>query len=222
MEIDDEHLKGSLIEITELCLLNAERLLVDSEKVSEPTKAALIELSLEEIAKGLGLYFLYFKGEVEKQDIKLSEESKQRLNEFLEKNKETINGLKISDMFSMHKEKLKFLGFLIEFLKVLPNIFLNETEFTKLSISQIVGPAFNSENFPDTSEELEKLDKILKMFNSQNISALQEIKENGFYVDIKNNNVIAPAANLYVNEIFFTIAKILIYFLKGIIKSVSS
>ncbi|MDG6934945.1 MAG: hypothetical protein JRN68_09650 [Nitrososphaerota archaeon] len=48
---DDEIASHCTYEAFELCLLNAERLLDDSESASRPTKAALMELALEECGK---------------------------------------------------------------------------------------------------------------------------------------------------------------------------
>ena len=49
------------LESIEICLLNSQRLASDAEKVSLPTRAALLELSLEEITKGWMLYFTFLK-----------------------------------------------------------------------------------------------------------------------------------------------------------------
>ena len=49
------------MEVIELCRLNAQRLLEDSKRTSEPTRSALLELSLEECGKGIVVFFHLFK-----------------------------------------------------------------------------------------------------------------------------------------------------------------
>ncbi|MGC8651525.1 MAG: hypothetical protein ACP5RX_02855, partial [Minisyncoccia bacterium] len=60
MEKKSKEIKPT-IEGIQLCVMNAERLWRDSKKVSEPTKAALIELSIEETAKAIGLLIIFGK-----------------------------------------------------------------------------------------------------------------------------------------------------------------
>jgi len=111
----------------ESCLNNAKRLFNDSLKTSKPTQAALLELSIEEIAKGCMLYLQYMKefGMRPREELqstksrvfdRLSPSQMELIGKMATVMKDFVNDLEVIEAFQGHKIKLEYLTRLIEYL----------------------------------------------------------------------------------------------------------
>ena len=196
----------------QLCVENYRRLYDDSLKVSDPTSAALIELSLEELAKAWNLYFAYigrkmstdvsfverftktfFKGGVTGFQTKMeSQEAEvtERMKEFFDRNGKRLfeSPFTVTD-FRDHHEKLKYLGLVIEYLRLMTPILGPLADSRKLS-ELLLGRYTAPERISKTTFRTG-----LKPFagvNTDFVSELEVVKEKGFYVDYRNGMYISP------------------------------
>ena len=214
------------IESVQLCLDNYSRLMDDSEKVSDQTSFALRELGLEELVKAWMLYFAYFtntikpksnKGKrirehINKSGINMEDsnfidalQSQQTSNnntfESVLQNLKTPN---IDKAFRLHKVKLIYLGYILQNLELILNLFKNtkyKPNYT--NYINIIGK-YLSLTEPNQITKQEKIDEILeiiKEFDVNKMEELQKKKEEAFYTYLsKDNKIVVPKTRIFDNE----------------------
>ena len=177
------------VENAQKCIDNADRLYDDALKTSPPTKAGLIELSIEELAKGLMV--LYKTPEFEESGLKAEFVDAGKILEDLDGTDfiKTLDDFKIGDFTKrFHQEKLKSIEAIV---KLSQQFFVTNRTMLEPLINTF-GNNFSqyfSKSFADpmkiTEEELSNL-------ADSNISDLDDIKNDGFYVNFKDGKVIEP------------------------------
>lgn len=200
----------------ELCVLNAERLLVDATKVSLPTSAALAELSIEEAAKGWMLYFrLLAQGRRTRIRIGVTSRELKAASDFLESRADYLRGLdgEIIDAFKFHKVKLRFAAFLLQYLELaLPSL---AKEGGLLKAAQALhGPAFNVETLG--TDDLDGIMKLLRSFRKGQLTELDSIKQRGLYVNLADSrDLVSPDLEPLSAQLLLALSAFLIVALKG-------
>ena len=214
------------LEGVELCIQNAERLFFDSQSVSIPTKASLLELGLEEISKAWGLLMSFEKKNFDenpgliKSYLHLDEK---KYNEAIKKNEEEIKKYmsKVKpeyfmspfdiNSFSNHEAKIKYLSSLIKFIKrvALP-IIRGSMDKEKLT-RELLGKYITN---IDSNRADEEVDEILNIDETQ-LRDIISLKENGFYVDIKGNSLISPSSRPYYPQVLEELLGLLIAIIKN-------
>lgn len=186
-KIDKENItKIATVENAKKCLDNAVRLYIDSKKVSSPSGQALLEIAIEELAKGIILITnAKPQGKSEILENVLGEKN---LNKLKESEKEDfIEGIKI--MFSPdinlhnHRDKLKVIQDVINlvwvrFRSILPYV---QDSTLKKDLTTIFG-----------NETMDMPHDPPNPFKDIDILALDKIKMSGLYVDYKDGKVISP------------------------------
>ena len=112
---DFDSAKYATIENAKKCIDNAERLYDDASKTSPPTKAALIELSIEELAKAL--LVLYKTPEFENSLLKAEFVDAGKIINNLEGTDfiKTLDEFKIADFTTrVHEKKLNFIQSIVK------------------------------------------------------------------------------------------------------------
>jgi hypothetical protein len=180
------------IEEAEKCFANAARLYRDSNKSSTPTKAALIELGLEETAKA-GM--LFFRGRIAR---RLTSEGRlsighgstlpaeDELDALLLENLPLFTADALDEAFRNHKIKLRFFEFSLDFLRVSVPLFLSK-EYRKRSTApfgiRVITTIFS---FGPANERLRgQIEKLVTELKRRGIRDLDELaKQAGLYVDL--------------------------------------
>jgi hypothetical protein len=202
----------------ELCVHNAERLLLDATKTSPPTAAALAELSLEEAAKGWMLYFrLIFQGRKSRVRIRMSPKESKVAVDFLDSKAVYLEGLdgEIFLAFKWHKVKLRFLAFLLEYLELALPVLVKRARTLKIT-QELHGPAF-AVNEAFGTPDLEVMLRLIRSFRRDHLTELGEVKERGLYVNLSNSGVdlISPEIQPSAAPLLGSLAEFLIVALKG-------
>ncbi len=185
---DSDNIKYATLENAQKCIDNAFRLYDDASKTSTPTKAALIELGIEELAKGL---LITFKTPIF-QKVSLSETSNFHKN-FNEQDWksfiESFQSSKISDFMDRdHKKRLDTIQFLLDSVIKLQS---TDSPFIKNTLDGVINNygKFSPEPVGDPKKVL---DTQISLLSYMDIKKLYKIKEQGFYVDFDNGKVIEP------------------------------
>jgi hypothetical protein len=182
------------LEAVQLCIDNALRLLEDSDGVSEPTRAALIELSLEEIAKGWVL--IVNLSDFGKQVLTPEQMLKASLGESTTaayrhhlamvtnyfQTEVIAKAPKLEEVFrtvGSHRKKLEFVGRLLEWTRLIISGPVDQSS-AEASTEFYLGPAFRARTSPEARLELQE---ALDSLNPGALDSLTAIKEGGFYVD---------------------------------------
>lgn len=181
------------------CLENAGRLFDDAAKVSEPTAIGLIEIAIEEIAKGILL--------VPKMD---ENDSRLPLNDPLFKEVfmgnldlvELVRDLNIKKYtiidfnFRNHKKKLELINTIVEIYFKISPILIDKVDFNFFA-----SYLHSTENFYTKFENIEDVKKEIFETSSKVLSAeinnLDYLKQQGFYVDISGESSKAPWENSF-------------------------
>ncbi len=188
-KIAPDSIEYATVENAQKCIDNADRLYDDALKTSSPTKAALIELSIEELAKGLMV--LYKTPEFKDSGLKADFVDAGKILEDLDGTDfiKTLDSFKIGDFTKpFHPEKLKFIQAIV---KLSQQFFVTYRTQMELLINAF-GKNFSqyfSKSFADTMKIIEE---ELSNLDDSNISDLDDIKKDGFYVDFKDGKVIEP------------------------------
>ena len=219
----------------QLCILNAERLHVDSHNVSIPTKMALLELGLEEISKAWGLLLAFEKQTFDqnpnliKTYFELLHIDLTRYTKAIQKNEPKIKKY-LSDMtfklflhpfdkdsFTNHRKKIKFLSKLIWYIKNITLPLLKSSQdrekFAKDILGKYVGKI-----------DLKTADKVTSEILSINEGELEELvslKEKGIYVDIEGGTFINPSSRNYYPDILQNLLVLLISMSKNELTTLS-
>ena len=183
-KIDKENItKIATVENAKKCLDNAVRLYIDSKKVSSPSGQALLEIAVEELAKGT-ILFTNAKPQG-KSEILENVLGKKNLNKLKEEN--FIEDIKI--MFSPdinlhnHREKLKVIQDVINLFSMRHGSILPyfQDSTLKKDLTTIFG-----------NETMDMPHDPPNPFKDIDILALDKIKMSGLYVDYKDGKVISP------------------------------
>ena len=174
------------------CIDNAFRLYDDALKTSTPTQAALIELGIEELIKGL----LVLVKTPEFKKLSSSEISNIKVilngknNEFIK----YLQQYKISDFKTRyHEKKLNTIQFILENAR---EFYLNNPDKIAPLLDIILD--ILKEYISKSGEEPVKiLDTGFSFLDGIDIKNLYQIKESGFYVDFVNGEVIEPKDVLF-------------------------
>lgn len=211
--------RGWIVSLTavEVCVSNAERLLVDASKVSQPTSGALAELSIEEIGKAWMLYFrLLFQGRRTKLLPRLSAGERKTIGTYLESHAAYLGRLdkEILDGFKWHRVKLRFLSFLLGYIEVALPVLANKGRLAPLA-EVIHGPAFNVQKEAE-AVDIEGIRNLIRAFRLERLTELAEVKERGLYVNLSRaGDLVSPDVELLPVPLLMTLAAFLIQTLKG-------
>ena len=205
------------ISAVEVCILNAERLLLDATKTSGPTSAALAELSIEEAAKAWMLYFrLLLQGRKIKFAPRFTSIERLEIEKYLESHEGQLRKLddEIITSFKSHKVKLQFLSFLLGYVeKVLPIVAKNGR--LKRLAEEIHGPALNLSLSQESTKVSDALE-LIKAFRLDRLTELDAIKQRGFYVNLtEKGDVVSPEIDPVPSQLLISLATFLIVMLKG-------
>ena len=176
------------LEAVQLCIANADRLLSDSKKVSEPTAFALAETALEEILKGWALFH--------RMDTRGDNISSRTRDPNLKAFMEAIGGIKLERLFDSHEEKLQVLEPALEWI---------EGRFDDLEVARegSASPESGSTNEPphylfSTAELQREIQLHRSLFGvvKQSLKAgLRREATSGLYVDkTPDGRIIAPSS----------------------------
>ena len=188
-ETSSDSIQYATVENAKKCIDNADRLYDDALKTSPPTKAALIELSIEELAKGLMV--LYKTPEFEEIGLKADFVDAGKILEDLDGTNfiKTIDDFKIGDFTKrFHPEKLKFIEAIVKLSQQFFVTYRTQMEQLINTFGNNFGQYFSksfAEPMKITEEELSNL-------ADSKISDLDDIKNDGFYVNFKDGKVIEP------------------------------
>ncbi len=188
-ETNSDSIQYATVENAKKCIDNADRLYDDALKTSPPTKAALIELSIEELAKGLMV--LYKTPEFEEIGLKADFVDAGKILEDLDGTNfiKTIDDFKIGDFTKrFHPEKLKFIEAIVKLSQQFFVTYRTQMEQLINTFGNNFGQYFSksfAEPMKITEEELSNL-------ADSKISDLDDIKNDGFYVNFQDGKVIEP------------------------------
>jgi hypothetical protein len=187
----DINLDNINLQDIQLCINNAERLYKDSKSVSNPTRLALIELSLEEISKGWIFYFKYidrnpnsldFQSFIKKPDkgdiAEIDKKHPESVKEY-EKLREILDSFKNEDLKS-HDLKIDFL---IQLKKFFQSSYFIFTSIDYQKIHENIIRGITKKNF-DSDKETNSLEEFLNQINEDNLKNLINMKNDALYVDL--------------------------------------
>ncbi len=201
----------------ELCVENAERLLLDATKTSPPTSAALAELSIEEAAKGWMLYLrLIAQGRKVPHLPRISRAVSKALKRTLEENFDDLAHLdeRIWEAFRDHRVKLRFLGVLLQFVSAGLPLLAKQDDVVRLT-QDIQGPAFNPKE-ADPSKEIDAIKTLLSSFRVDGLTYLDLVKKRGFYVNLsEKGDLVSPSIESFPTRLLAELSAFLILTLKG-------
>jgi len=173
----------------QLCINNAERLYKDSKSVSNPTRLALIELSLEEISKGWIFYFKYIDKNPNSLDLFIKKSGKGDIDEIDKKHPDSVKEYdklrKILESFKYEDLKnhdLK-IDFLIQLKKFLQSWYFISTFIDYQKIQENIIRGITKENF-DLDSAINVYKDFLNQINENNLGKLIDMKNDALYVDL--------------------------------------
>ena len=214
----------------QMCAINARRLINDSENVSDETAIVLLELALEEIAKG---FMLVFRGTTTEENF---EKAKGEAIDSVKKNKSLDDADRESVMkfyqevgynlfkdlsleeFQNHNDRLDFLGLLVKFYSymIIPGI-------KTLDLSKVVRKSFGS--FMNIQPRrimkgLKESKKIVEVLNAFHIRELKDIRERGLYVSYERGLYFYPTANTLHLDYLDELANLLVEELASVVNNI--
>jgi hypothetical protein len=197
------------LEAVQLCIDNAYRLVDDSQDLSEPTAAALLELALEEVGKAWVLMVRLSDvgtGVLSPEEFfkqALGEKISRRYRRYSRKSGEYFQrevrakAPSLEETFAApgtkgsHKKKLEFVGRLLAWHRILlsaPPDPAVERSLSKFLISPAVRPTTGSKG-------TEPILDLLDQFDEKLLPSLTAIKEGGFYVDrTRGGSYVSPTS----------------------------
>jgi AbiV family abortive infection protein len=201
----------------ELCLANAERLLADASKVTNPTAAALAELSIEEAGKAWMLYFrMLFQGRKPRHVPRVPPKDRKAGEDYLDRHETYLRALdkQIFDGFQFHKVKLRFITFLLGYIEVSLPVLGVRGRLVPLA-QAIHGPAFNV-NGDTAAPDLESVRRLINAFRLENFTELDKVKHRGLYINLsRSGDLISPEVEVFPTPLLGALAGFLIQTLKG-------
>ena len=213
----------------QLCAINASRLITDSENVSDETSIVLLELALEEIAKG---FMLFYRGTITEEDFEkkkkdvldwadkngsLSVEDKESIKKFYQEvGYNFFNDLTVEE-FESHNDRLDFLGLLVKFYSYMVLPAIKTLDLRKL-VKKIFGSFMNVEPM-EIMEGLKESKKIMEVLNAFHIRELKDIRERGLYVSYEEGHYFYPRVNAVQLEYIEDLANLLAEELASVINT---
>ncbi len=215
------------LEGVQLALQNAERLFSDSQQVSIPTKVALLEIGLEEIAKTWGILLGYEKNLFDKRPglmktfLRSAHISINSYNENIGKLGSVITDF-FDDVdpayflvpfdtnsFADHGAKIRFLSKFIKYIREIQLPLLrNSSDRGKLK-REILGRYISKNKSMDTKEADKLIDEILDVDDEQ-LSYIVNLKEYGLYLHVEKDVYIYPSARSFETETLENLLALLI------------
>lgn len=199
------------LEGVQLVHQNAESLFNDSQKVSIPTKVALLEIALEEIAKTRGILLGYEKNLFDK-NPDLMETFLRSAHIGVENYNKKITELDnvITDFFddvgqtyfltpfgtnsfSDHDAKIKFLSKFIKYIREIQLPLLRSSSDRGKLKREILGRYIPKNRATDIKETDKIIGEILDVDDEQ-LSDIVKLKEYGLYLHVQNDVYIYPSA----------------------------
>ncbi len=178
--MDSDSMQYATLENVYKCIDNAFRLYDDASKVSTPTKAALLELGIEELVKGL---LITFKTP-EFHKLAMSQPLDNDKNFMLSSQQFKISDFKVHD----HKKRLEMIQFILDGIKELYN---NDKGYLDPLLDRVTQNYRKFSPVP-VGDSKKALDTEISLLSYMDIKKLYKIKEHGFYVDFDNGKVIEP------------------------------
>lgn len=234
IKVKNKELSISL-EAIQLCILNAERLLDDSQNVRIPTKMALLELGLEEISKAWGLLLTFAKQtfdrnlnlierffEVSHIDRKKYSDAIKKIEPQIEKyfSDTTFESFMTpfnKDSFTNHHKKIEFLSKLIWYIKNITLPLLKLSQDRKNFANDILGKFVGNINLKMSDKVISEILNI----NEDELEELVSLKEKGIYVDIEGETFISPSSRNYYPDILQNLLVLLISMSKNELTTLS-
>jgi hypothetical protein len=202
------------LEGVQLAIQNTERLLSDSQKVSIPTKVALLEIGLEEVAKAWVILLSFEKDLIGKNEEHIdvflesahidSKKLKKSIEELARKKEEFFGKYDVSSFltpfntqtFSNHKAKIKFLSKFIWYTREIQLPLLESSYDAGKIINDVIGPYFPKNKLSNLEENYKAIYDILNI-NEDQLEDIVNLKEYGFYLDIQSGVYISPSSRVY-------------------------
>lgn len=220
------------LEGSQLCLENAERLFDDSQDVSLPTAFALLEISLEETSKALGLLmafemkqfnenpntlqrFMELSGIAPEEYNKRIPMIRKEISDFFERNGENffLNPFDEST-WKKHEEKVHYISEFIGYMKEVTLPILRNSQDRLKSIESLYGKYFPKLDPMFISDIDNRIDEILSV-NEQYLKDLINIKNQSLYVEHVGDFLMSPSSRNYVIEVLENLTWFLIVTLKN-------
>ena len=201
------------IESVQIYIENVTRLTEDSSKVSTPTRFALLELALEELAKAWAILFsieiktFEENEDFEKEYIKINYIDKNAFDralderlKFLDISQSKIFDGSLSDInsvnFTKHQVKIEYIGDLIKLLReiLLPvsRYSLDRVKLASDILGKYIAPMDSS-----TVANADVLVVSILSIKTDHLIEILRIKNSSLYVDAIGNHLISPSARNY-------------------------
>jgi hypothetical protein len=215
------------LEGAQLALQNAERLFNDSQQVSIPTRVALLEIGLEEIAKTWGILLGYEKNLfdnnpdflktffqlahiVGKSYNKKMSELEDVITEFFDKVDQTYFLTPFDTIsFSNHEAKIEFLSKFIKYIREIQLPLLRSSSDRAKLKREILGRYISKNKSLDTKEGDKIIDNILDV-DVEQLRDIVNLKEYGLYLHVQNDVYIYPSARSFETETLVNLLALLI------------
>lgn len=215
------------LEGVQLALQNAERLFNDSQQVSIPTRVALLEIGLEEIAKTWGILLGYEKDLLENNPdflktffqsahIKVNNYNKEisklgnAIEDFFDDvGQEYFTSPFDTNSFSDHDAKIKFLSKFIKYIREIQLPLLRSSSDRGKLKRDTLGRYISKNKSADTQEADKIMDNILDVDDEQ-LSDIVNLKEYGLYLHVQNDVYIYPSARSFEIETLENLLALLI------------
>lgn len=207
------------IEDVQLCIANAERLLADADKVSEPSAVALSELALEETLKG---WVLYVHRTDEKRDARRTAlVAAAPIRRYLDDNAALLKRIESRTVFKSHWAKLDALRFVAGFIR----ISLKHTPVKELveSARKVTPGGTSMSGFID-EPVIAQVGRLLTVVNEEEARELTGLKEKGFYVNLSDRDqLVSPDSLLFPNgKVFAVYVRMILSVLKGTVTTTTA
>jgi len=220
------------LEGAQLAIQNAERLFFDSQKVSIPTKVALLEIGLEEISKAWAILLSFEKGLIDKNDEQIdvflkaahidSKKLEKAIKKLAPKIEEFFRDYDPSSLstpfdtkkFLYHKEKIRFLSKLIWYAREIQLQLSKSSYNTGKIINDVIGQYFPKNKLSNLEENYKAIYDILNI-NEDQLEDIVNLKEHGLYLDIQSGVYISPSSRIYETATLENLLQLLLVMAKG-------
>lgn len=212
------------LDTVQLCIGNAERLLADSEKVSEPTALALAETAMEEALKGWVLYFHRVDRDRDAPAVEPRPELRRAITGSEGLWKELFESAMAADprsMFESHGKKLEHLDRILEVLARIVGG-LSEDEFAEMASASFEPVASLRGMSSETRKAaLSEAREALSLIQKGQARGLRDWALRGLYVDLTGvDRVVDPQSQVLVRaEALRAVVRALLSFLKGWVRA---
>ena len=220
------------LEGAQLAIQNAERLFFDSQKVSIPTKVALLEIGLEEISKAWAILLSFEKDLIDKNEEHIdvflesahidNKKLKEKIEELARKKEEFFGKYNVSsfltpfntETFSNHKAKIKFLSKFIWYTREIQLQLSKSSYDMGKIINDVIGQYFPQNRLSNLKENYKAIYDILNI-NEDQLEDIVNLKEHGLYLDIQSGVYISPSSRIYETATLENLLKLLLVMAKG-------